>query len=134
MQDKLKERSASVNSRTLSEDDQEDVARIHRSIDASRTKYEHIKWRSESSDAQETKVEPEANHVVADAQQGRTGDAEQSSATDVEDASDVRLTHVADQSGLTTLYRTMISQRVSATYPPPLPTRAPRHLHTRCLL
>lgn len=87
-QDKFKERSASVSNRTMSEADQADVARIHRSIDAARTKYEHVKWRSEDSKAQE----PEVDRGSADGNQNRAEDAEQveSSTTDAEDGLDVR--------------------------------------------
>ncbi|KZV65180.1 hypothetical protein PENSPDRAFT_756714 [Peniophora sp. CONT] len=90
-EDKLKERSTSVSSRTMSEADQADVARINRSIDAARTKYEHVKWRSEDTKAQEPKAqEPEAEveSVVTDSKQNHVGDAEQSSTTDVEDGLD----------------------------------------------
>ena len=71
----------------MSEEDQADVARIHRSIDAARTKYEHVKWRSEEVKTQE----PEVDHVVADVKQDLVAeDAEQSSSESAGDGLDVR--------------------------------------------
>ncbi|VDC03458.1 unnamed protein product [Peniophora sp. CBMAI 1063] len=87
-EDRLKERSASVSGRTMSEADQADVARIHRSIDASRTKFEHVKWRSAEVKAQEPEVKPDVDRVVDTNDQTRTADAEESSTTDAMEEAD----------------------------------------------